>query len=160
MNEIILLLLAVVGIFAVGCSIALLAMGKIIDGYPTGNESSRKRSLASPIETTKIAVTLFWPLFLLGGWAVLQESRFVLITGVTIIFSICLFMFTALVFPFVVLSAIRGRWNSGTPPLQVPAPIPIDVPSANPVKGLESLQKKHYPVSVSNLMADAIMRKD
>ena len=36
MNEIILLLLGFLGVFAVGCSIALLALGKMIDQFPCG----------------------------------------------------------------------------------------------------------------------------
>jgi hypothetical protein len=52
MNEILLLLLGIVGIFAVGGSIAPLALGKMIDQFPAGDESKRSRSIASPIETT------------------------------------------------------------------------------------------------------------
>ena len=59
MNEIFLLLLGFLGVFAVGCSIALLALGKMIDQFPTGDESKRTRSIASPIETTKISIAAF-----------------------------------------------------------------------------------------------------
>ena len=58
-----------------------------------------------PVETTKIAVVFLWPLFIIGACALLQESRFILIAGIITLFSICLFMFTALVFSFAVLSA-------------------------------------------------------
>ena len=54
MNEVILLLLAIVGVFSVACSAALLALGKMIDLYPVGDESGRQRGLASPVETTKL----------------------------------------------------------------------------------------------------------
>ena len=109
MNEILLLLLGIVGIFAVGCSIALLALGKMIDQFPTGDESKRTRSIASPIETTRISVVIFWALFIVGTWAIVQESRFLMIAGITTFFAICLFMLTALIFSFAVLNTMRGR---------------------------------------------------
>lgn len=108
-NEILVLLLPIVGVFAIGCSIALLALGKMIDRFPTGDESQRERSLASPVESTKISVLIFWAVFVVGIWALLQETRFGLILGITAIFSVCLFMFTALGFSFAVLSAMRSR---------------------------------------------------
>jgi hypothetical protein len=37
MNEVILLLLAIMGVFSVACSAALLALGKMIDLYPVGD---------------------------------------------------------------------------------------------------------------------------
>ncbi|OPY85063.1 MAG: hypothetical protein A4E65_00201 [Syntrophorhabdus sp. PtaU1.Bin153] len=108
-NEILLLLLPIVGVFAIGCSIALLALGKMIDRFPTDDEEKRERSLASPIESTKIAVFIFWIVFIIGIWALLQETRFGLILGITAIFAVCLFMFTALGFSFAVLSTMRSR---------------------------------------------------
>jgi len=108
-NEILLLLLPIVGVFAIGCSIALLALGKMIDRFPTADEETRERSLASPVESTKIAVLIFWIVFVIGIWALLQETRFGLILGITAIFSVCLFMFTALGFSFAVLSTMRSR---------------------------------------------------
>lgn len=107
--EILLLLLPIVGVFAIGCSIALLALGKMIDRFPTDDEDKRERSLASPIESTKIAVLIFWIVFVIGIWALLQETRFGMILGITAIFAVCLFMFTALGFSFAVLSTMRSR---------------------------------------------------
>ncbi len=93
-----------VGIFAIACSIALIALGKMIDKFPQTGDNERERSLSSPRESTMIAVILFWVLFIPGGWAVLQEAKIVMIVGITTIFAICLFMFTGLVFSFAVLS--------------------------------------------------------
>ena len=107
MNEIFLLLLGFLGVFAAGGSIALLALGKMIDRFPAGDESARTRSIASPIETTKLSVALFWAFFVVGGWAMLQENRIVMIAGITILFAITLFMFTALIFSFAVLNTMR-----------------------------------------------------
>jgi MFS family permease len=126
MNEILLLLLPMGAIFLTACSIALLALGKIIDRYPQGDESARERSIASPIESTKIAVIILWAIFLPGAWAVCQENKYVLIAGITILFALCLFMFTALAFAFAVLTAMKSRrkrfGERPAPVVQVAAP--------------------------------------
>jgi hypothetical protein len=109
MNELLLFMLGIAGVFSVPCSGALLILGNLIDRYPTEYEENRTRSLASPIESTRLAVILFWALFLCGTWAVMQENRLVLIAGVTTIFAICLFMFTAIIFSMAVLSALRRK---------------------------------------------------
>jgi hypothetical protein len=119
MDGIFLLLLAIVGVFAVGCSIGLLGLGTMIDRYPVGDESKRERSLASPIESTRIAVIIFWLLFVIGVWGILMDTRFGLILGITTLFAICLFMFTALAFSFAVLSTMRRKKKSDMPVLQV-----------------------------------------
>jgi hypothetical protein len=109
MNEIILLFLGMVGIFAIAGSVALIALGKMIDCFPTEGEENRVRSIASPAESTILAVVLFWILFFPGAWAILQTSTVTLIVGITILFSICLFMFTALIFSFAVLATMKQR---------------------------------------------------
>ena len=109
MNEIILLLLAVVGVFSIACSAALIVLGKMVDEFPMGDEATRTRGITSPAESTIIAVVLFWGLFLPGAWAVLQEGIITIIVGITILFAICLFMVTALVFSFAVLLTMKGR---------------------------------------------------
>ncbi len=67
MNEILLLLLGFIGVVAVGCSIALVALGTMIDQFPTGDESKRSRSIASPAETTKIVDGPLLDLLCSGG---------------------------------------------------------------------------------------------
>lgn len=165
MNEILMLLLGFLGVFAVGCSIALLALGRVIDQFPTGNESKRVRSISSPIETTRIAVILFWILFVFGTWAVVQESRLWLITGITTFFSISLFLFTALVFSFAVLNALRGRKNIiETPAIQLSpeaqmAPVPAAVSLAEQAPP-EPVIRKRYNNPVTDFMLNALLKKD
>lgn len=119
MNEIILLLLAVVGVFSIVCSAALIALGKMIDQFPRGDGATRTRSITNPVESTKIAVVLFWGMFLPGAWAVLQDGIVTVIVGITLLFAICLFMLTALVFSFAVLSTMSRRKNENSDALKV-----------------------------------------
>jgi uncharacterized BrkB/YihY/UPF0761 family membrane protein len=160
MNELSLLLLGMVGVFAAGSSIALLALGRMIDQFPTGNESARTRSITSPVETTRIAVILFWVLFVFGTWAVLQESRIVVIAGITTFFAICLFMFTALVFSFAVLNALRNRkiLAEKQPVLQLAPdiPVPVALPAAEPAPVI----RKRYNNFFTDFMLDALLKKD
>ncbi|MFA5236256.1 MAG: hypothetical protein WC362_00165 [Methanoregula sp.] len=110
MNELLLFMLGIAGVFSVPCSGALLLLGKMIDQYPTEYEEQRARSLSSPVASTRLAVILFWALFLCGAWAVTQGGgRLILIAGITTIFAICLFLFTAIVFSVAVLSALRRQ---------------------------------------------------
>ncbi|HVP95622.1 hypothetical protein [Methanoregula sp.] len=109
MNELLVLMLGIAGVFSVPCSGALLALGKMIDRYPTDYEEKRVRSLASPIESTRLAVISFWALFLLGTWATVQEDRIIWISGLTMVFATVLFLFTAVAFSFAVLCALRRR---------------------------------------------------
>jgi hypothetical protein len=162
MNELFLLLLGIVGLFAAGCSIALLSLGKMIDGYPVGDETKRTRTISSPIETTKISVVLFWVLFFPGAWSVLQETRFLLILGITILFAICLFMFTVLVFSFAVLSTMRGRRKQ----MEIPAihispdtqpAIPVLAGAAQPA---DVVIRKRYNNPISDFMLNALLKKD
>jgi Na+-transporting methylmalonyl-CoA/oxaloacetate decarboxylase gamma subunit len=111
MNEMILMLLAVVGVFSLVISVVLLNLGKIIDRFPPRNRASRTRSITGPVESTKIAVVLFWILFFPSAWAVLQEGIVTIILGITLLFAICLFLLTAVVFSFAVLSSMGKRKN-------------------------------------------------
>lgn len=165
MNEIFLLLLGFLGVFAVGCSIALVALGKMIDQFPMGDESKRSRSIASPIETTKISIALFWSLFIIGGWALLQENRIVMIAGITTLFAICLFLFTALVFSFAVLNIMRGKRKgigipAGMPVVQISsvAPVPVAVPQAEQVPA--PVIRKRYNNPVTDFMLNALLKKE
>ena len=158
MNEILLLVLAIAGVFSIACSIALISLGTIIDNYPVGDESNRKRSLSSPIESTRITVGIYWLLFVIGGYAVLQDSTYALIIGITTLFSAVLFMFTALTLSFAVLHAMRRRKSSmKTPVLQV-APVSGADPAAAPFEGIPGIPKKYY--CRSNFMVDALMKRD
>jgi hypothetical protein len=164
MNGIILLLLGFLGVFAVGCSIALLALGKLIDQFPSGDESKRTRSIASPVETTKISIALFWLLFVIGGWAVMQEGRLVMIAGITILCAISLFLLTAVIFSFAVLNTMRGRRNgtqapAGIPVIHVSPVAPAALPQEEPAPPAPVLRKR-YNNPVTDFMLNALLKKD
>jgi hypothetical protein len=114
MNELILVILTIGGGISLACSFALITLGKMIDEFPQGDETSRTRGITSPVESTKTAVLLFWVMFLPGAWAVLQEGIVTVIAGITLLFAICLFMLTALVFSFQVLSTMSQRKNKNS----------------------------------------------
>ena len=161
MNEVILLLLGIVGIFAIACSVALITLGKMIDGYPQNSEEPRQRSLSSPKESTMIAVILFWAMFIPGGWAVLQETRFALIVGITTIFAICLFMLTALVFSFAVLSTMKHREKTLKKEAIYPDERPLNQGTlrVSPIKET-TITAKQYKRPVANLMLHTFLKKD
>jgi hypothetical protein len=50
-------------------------------------------------------------MFFPGAWAVLQEGIITIILGITLLFAICLFLLTALVFSFQVLGTMSQRKN-------------------------------------------------
>jgi hypothetical protein len=160
MNEVVLLLLAIVGIFSIACSVALIALGKMIDRYQAGDETSRERSLSSPAESTKLAVIIFWVLFIPGVWAVLQEGIVTRIVGITLFFSICLFMFTALAFSFAVLSTMRGRKKEMGDPLIPPVSSPITTGNIQITQGAQTVTKKRYKSPISNFMVSALLKKE
>jgi hypothetical protein len=167
MNEVFLLLLGGAGVFAAGGSIALLALGKMIDEFPAGDESKRTRGIASPVETTKIATALFWIFFVIGGWAVLQEKVYVMVAGITTLFAICLFMMTALVFSFAVLNTMRGRTKGIKTPVGIPVlqlssagtTVPVAVPPTGPVPQTPVLRKR-YNNPVTDFMLNALLKKE
>jgi Na+-transporting methylmalonyl-CoA/oxaloacetate decarboxylase gamma subunit len=165
MNEILLLLLGIIAVIALGCSIVLLALGRMIDQFPTGDESKRTRSIASPIETTKVATASFWVLFIIGGWALLQESRLVMVAGVTTLFAIFLFLFTALVFSFAVLNSMRGRRKGIKMPDEIPV---LQLSSSDTAISLSQSEgippapvlRKRYNNPNSNFMLNALLKKE
>ena len=161
MSGIYLLLLGIVGIFAIGCSVALLVLGKMIDQFPVGDETKRSRSISSPIESTRISVAIFWIFFIIGTWALVQDSRFMLILGITTFFAICLFMFTALVFSFAVLNAMRGRQlNIDMPILQItPKGISDAIPAPKQVTPTPVLRKRYHN-PISDFMLNALLKKE
>jgi hypothetical protein len=164
-NELLLLLLGFIGVFAVGSSIALLAVGRMIDQFPTGDEAKRTRGIASPVETTKISVALFWVLFVIGGWALLQESRLVMIAGITTLFAICLFMLTALIFSFAVLNIMQRRTKGSKMPVRTPAfqltPQDTLAPPAPPERVQPvPLLRKRYDNAVTNFILNLLLKRE
>ncbi len=94
----------------------LLRLGVMIDRFPVNNEGERDRSLWSPIEFTRLSILFYWPLYFVGGYMVFQPSRLLLIGGITLIFGLVLFLFTALVFSVAVYNLMRSsNRESGMP---------------------------------------------
>jgi MFS family permease len=108
-DELILILVVMAGIFLLACSIGLVALGKIVDRYPADRDETRERSLSSPAEATKLMVVFVWILFVCGAVAALEGGRLGFIFGIAAIAAACLFVFTGLIFSFVVLAMMRRR---------------------------------------------------
>ncbi len=161
MNEITLLLLAVVGVISLAGSHVLIALGKMIDEFPQGDETTRTRSITSPNESIKIAVVLFWGLFIPGAWAVLQEEIVTKIVGITLLFAICLFMLTALAFSFSVLSAMsrRKNENSGAITGGVCIPPPAVRESSSHAPGGPTVNIPSQKKSLSEYIVHALLKK-
>jgi hypothetical protein len=160
MNELLLFLVVIAGIFLVACSVALIALGRMIDRCPTEYEETRERSIASPVESTKLASLVLWAMYIPGAWLLLQEGRNAMIIGITTVFAVCLFMLTALVFSFAVLSTMRHK-------KKVPGEVVLSaVPSAatttarKPRFEQPALGKKSYKPPVSSFLVDALIKKD
>ena len=114
MDELILILVVMAGIFLLACSCGLVALGKIIDRYPAGRDETREQSLSSPANATKLMVVFVWILFACGAGAALHGDRLGFIFGIAAIAAACLFVFTGLVFSFVVLAMMqRQKKRSG-----------------------------------------------
>lgn len=109
MNELLLILLGFAGVCSLPCSGALLVLGNLIDRFPTVYEDRRVRSLSSPVASTRLAVIVFWTLFVSGAWAVLQENRLVIIAGITTVVATFLFLLTAIIFSIAVLGVLRRQ---------------------------------------------------
>jgi hypothetical protein len=161
MNEVILLLLGMVGIFAIACSVALIALGRMIDKYPLGEETEREKSIASPEETTKLSVIFFWALFVVGAWAVLQDSIISIVAGVTTLFAICMFMLTALLFSFAVLSTMK-RQSKASDVHVTQAGIPLTNPGfTQPIPVDKSATaSKRYKRPVTNFLINGLLKKN
>jgi hypothetical protein len=150
-----------VGIFAIACSVALIALGRMIDKYPLGEETEREKSIASPEETTKLSVLFFWALFGMGAWAVLQDSKISIVAGVTTLFAICMFMLTALLFSFAVLSTMKRQSKSSDVhvaqagiSLKNPGfakPLPVDKPATT---------SQRYKRPVTNFLINGLLKKN
>jgi hypothetical protein len=160
MNEIILLLLAVVGVISIVCSFVLIALGKMVDEFPLEDETTRTRGITSPAESTKIAVVLFWGMFLPGAWAVLQEGIVTVIVGITLLFAICLFMLTALVFSFAVLSTMSRLKNKNSDAVMgVSTPPPALSVSSSPAPGEPAVNTTPRKNTLSKSLVRTLLKK-
>ena len=160
MNEIILLLLAVVGVISLASSFVLIALGKMVDEFPLEDETTRTRGITSPGEFTKIAVVLLWGMFLIGAWAVLQDGIVTVIVGITLLFAMCLFMLTALVFSFAVLSTMSRRKNENSDAVtEVSTPPPAVSVSSSRTPGEPAVNTMPRKNSLSNEIVHALLKK-
>jgi uncharacterized membrane protein len=121
LDELILILIIMAGIFLAACSCGLVALGKIIDRYPAGREETREQSLSSPANATKLMAAFVWILFACGAWAALLGDRLGFIFGIAAIAAACLFVFTGLVFSFVVLAMMRRQKKTSGDTTLLPA---------------------------------------
>jgi uncharacterized membrane protein len=122
LDELILILVVMAGIFLLACSCGLVALGKIIDRYPTGRDETREQSLSSPAKATKLMAAFVWILFACGAGATLQGDRLGFIFGIAAIAAACLFVFTGLIFSFVVLTMMRRQKKTAGDTALQPAP--------------------------------------
>jgi hypothetical protein len=150
-----------VGIFAIACSVALIALGRMIDRYPQGEETEREKSIASPEETTKISVIFFWALFGIGAWAVLQDSKISIVAGVTTLFAIYMFMLTALLFSFAVLSTMKRQSKASDAHL-TQAGITLKNPNfTKPLPVDKSVTTSHrYKRPVTHFLINGLLKKN
>lgn len=163
MKEFIIFGLGIVGIFSVLSSLALLQLGIIIDRFPTKQEPYREKSLSSPVASTRIFVVIFWLMFALGAYALLQEGTFMLIAGITTIFSISLFILTALVFSFAVYSTIRHQSNHDKDVMPVIMTETVNSPAAAPQKPVKSELPSPGHIRrrpTGNFLIDSLLRRD
>jgi hypothetical protein len=98
----------------------LLSYGKSIDQYPAGGQETREISLWSPMRFTRISILAFWPLFIIGSFMVVLQSRFMLVGGIALITGLILYLGTAVVFSAAVFNAMAsaGRGNTTSSPVQ------------------------------------------
>lgn len=86
-----------------------LRMGVMIDRFPLENERERDISMWSPVAFTRLSVLGYWPLFIVGGYMMFQPERLLFIGGITLLFGLVLFLFTALVFSVAVYNLMRSK---------------------------------------------------
>jgi len=120
MEELLIVGLVSVAFLGLVLSKILISYGKSIDQYPAGGQETRERSLWSPMMFTRISVLVFWPLFIIGSFMVVLQSRFMLVGGIALITGIILYLGTAVVFSAAVFNAMvsAGRGNTTSSPVQ------------------------------------------
>lgn len=115
MEELLVIGLVMGAVVSLMLTAVLLRLGVMIDRFPVENEE-REKSLWSPIEFTRLSVLLYWPLYITGGYMMFQPTKLLLIGGITLLFGLLLFLFTALVFSVAVYNLMRSNnRESGMP---------------------------------------------
>jgi hypothetical protein len=108
--------LAIGAVLSLMISAVLLRLGVMIDRFPVAGEKEREPSLWSPVQFTRISVLSYWPLYIIGGYMVFQPERLIWIGGITLLFGLVLFLFTAVLFSAAVYNLMRsGNRESGMP---------------------------------------------
>lgn len=120
MEELLIVGLVSVAFLSLVLSRILLSYGKSIDQHPGSGGETREPSLWSPMMFTRISVLVFWPLFIIGSFMVVLQSRFMLVGGIALITGLVLYLGTAVVFSAAVFNtmASAGRGNTTSRPVQ------------------------------------------
>ena len=120
MEELLIVGLVSVAFLGLVLSRILLSYGKSIEEYPVAGQDRREPGFGSPIMFTRISVLVFWPLFIIGSFMVVLQSRFMLVGGIALITGIILYLGTAVVFSAAVFNAMTssGRGNTTSRPVQ------------------------------------------
>ena len=115
MEELLIIGIVIGAVVSLMLTAVLLRLGVMIDRFPVENEE-REKSLWSPVEFTRISVLVYWPLYIVGGYMVFQPAKLLLIGGITLLFGLLLFLFTAMVFSVAVYNLMRSNnRESGMP---------------------------------------------
>ena len=120
MEELLIVGLVSVAFLSLVLSRILLSYGKSIDQHPGSGGETREPSLWSPMMFTRISVLVFWPLFIIGSFMVVLQSRFMLVGGIALITGLVLYLGTAVVFSAAVFNAMASaaRGNNASSPVQ------------------------------------------
>jgi hypothetical protein len=120
MEELLIVGLVSVAMVSLGLSKILLSYGKSIDQHPGSGMETRDITLWSPMMFTRISVLVFWPLFSIGSFMVVLQSRFMLVGGIALITGIFLYLGTAVVFSAAVFHAMASavRESNKSSPVQ------------------------------------------
>ena len=92
----------------------LLKFGTLIDRYPVKEEKERDISHWSPEKFTRILVIFFWPFFIAGAIMVFQQSRLLMIGGITLVAAVLLMLGTAVVFSAAVFRSMASGREKGS----------------------------------------------
>ena len=119
MEELLIIGIIIGGVASLMLTAVLLRLGVMIDRFPMSTDGEREKSLWSPVEFTRISVIFYWPLYIVGGYMIFQPAKIMLIGGITLLFGLLLFLFTAMVFSVAVYNLMRSNNKEGG----MPAPL-------------------------------------
>jgi hypothetical protein len=112
MEEVFVFGLAIGGVMSLMMTAVLIRLGDMIDRFPMSGDEAREKSLWSPREFTRLSVLIYWPLFGIGAYMLLQPEKMVFIGGIAMLFGLVLFLLTAVIFSIAVYNLMRSK-NSG-----------------------------------------------